>query len=111
MAATYRQRASSYEDEDRYANRYTLQQQQQRQHNGSHTSVNNISSTVVSTLPANNNSNNLYSPQDLHRFSQNADRFSTNVRKETDMQKRFFFLSKILIKIAISKRLFVKNML
>ncbi len=62
-APTYRQRASSYEEEDRYAvGRY---------------GVGNGNSG------GGGSSSHLYSAQDLHRFSQNADRFTTNVREES----------------------------
>lgn len=56
---SYRVRASSYEDEDRYSNQYSV-------HPGS---------TAAATNPTVNQ--HIYSAQDLHRYSQNADRFST----------------------------------
>ena len=69
-SATYRQRASSYEDEERYGtNRYSLH----------------------GSAAANGGSTNLYSAQDLHRFAQNADRFTTNVRRE------IFFIRQIIV--------------
>ena len=80
----YRQRASSYEDEDRYAVGNGVNGVAASTSNiyaKSSVNVNANGGTLGNGNPVVHGSNShIYSAQDLHRFSQNADRFSTNVR-------------------------------